>query len=45
MPTFAVTDTKLYVSLLTLSNQDNAILLEQISGLKEQLSGINIDLK
>ena len=33
--TFAITDTKLYVSVVTLSQQDNAKLLEQLqSGFK-----------
>ena len=29
-PTFAITDTKLYVPVVTLSTQDNAKLLEQL---------------
>ena len=34
--TFAITDTKLYVSVLTLLTQDNAKLLQQLkSGLKK----------
>ena len=40
--TFSITDTKLYVPIVTLSTQDNAKLLEQ---LKEQLTGINIKQK
>ena len=40
---FEITDTKLYVSVVTLSTQDNAKLLQQINlVLKEQLTGINI---
>ena len=41
--TSAITDTKLYVPVVTLSTQDNAKLLNQI--LKEQLIGTNINLK
>ena len=29
-PTFAITDTKIYVPVVTLSTQDNANLLEQL---------------
>ena len=44
--TFSITDTKLYVPVVTLSTQDNAKLLEQLkSGFKEQLIGININQK
>ena len=43
---FTITDAKLYVPVVTLSTHDNAKLLEQLtSGLKEQLNGININLK
>ena len=46
VPTFTITDTKLYVSVVTLSTQDNAKLLKQLeSGLKKQLTGIKINLK
>ena len=42
--TFAITDTKLYFQVATLSTQDNAKLLQQLrSGHKEQLIGININ--
>ena len=38
VPTFTVTDTKLYVSLVTLSTQDNTKLFEQIkSGFKRTI--------
>ena len=41
--TFTITETKLYVSVVTLWTQDNAKLLPQLkSGLKEQLIGTNI---
>ena len=41
--TFAITNTKLYIPVLTLSSQDNPKLLQQLkSGFKEQLCGINI---
>ena len=43
LPTFAINNTKLYVLVVTLSIQDNAKLLQQVS--KEQLTGININLK
>ena len=44
--TFLVTDTKLYIPVVALSTQDNAKLLEQLKpGLKEQLTGININQK
>ena len=43
-PKFAITETKLYVSVVTLSTQDNAKLLQQVkSVLKEQLTGINMN--
>ena len=43
---FSITDTKLYVPVVTLSTQDNAKLLEQLNlVLKEQLTGINIKQK
>ena len=38
-PTFAITDTKLYVPVVTLSNQDNAKLLQQLkSSFKRTIS-------
>ena len=38
-PTFAITDTKLYVPVVTLSTQDNAKLLEQLkSGFKRTIN-------
>ena len=38
--TFAITDTKLYVPVITLSQQDNAKLLQQLkSGFKRVISG------
>ena len=40
VPTFTITDTKLYVPVVTLSTQDNAKLLQQLK--KEQSFGINI---
>ena len=44
--TFAITDTKLCVPVVTLSIQDSAKLLQQLNQvLKEQLTGINIDEK
>ena len=47
--TFAINDTKLYVSVVTLSTQDNAKLLEQVnSGVKttkQQLTEINMNQK
>ena len=40
---FAITETKLYVPVVTLSTQDNARLLQQLNlVLKEQLTGTNI---
>ena len=45
-PTFTKTDAKLYVSVVTLSTQDNVKKLKQIeSGFKKQLTGIDIKLK
>ena len=42
---FALTEAKLYVPVVTLSNQDNAKLLQQLNlVLKEQLSGTNMNL-
>ena len=42
--TFSIADAKLYVSVVTLSTQDNAKLLQQLKlGFKEQLTGININ--
>ena len=41
---FKITETKLYVPVVTLSTQDNAKLFQQLkSGLKEQLTGTNIN--
>ena len=41
---FAITETKLYVPVVTLSMQDNAKLLQQKKAvLKEQLTGINMN--
>ena len=41
---FAITETKLYVPVVTLSTQDNAKLLQQLkSGLKEQLTGTDMN--
>ena len=46
VPKFRITNAKLYVPVVTLSTQDNIKLLKQLeSGLKEQLTGINIILK
>ena len=43
-PTFTITDTKVYVPVVTSPTQDNAKLSEQLKlGLKEQLTGININ--
>ena len=43
---FKITDTKLYVPVVTLSIEDNAQLLQQLkSGFKKQLTGINIKQK
>ena len=39
----AITDTKLYVPVVTLSNDDNVKLFKQLeSGFKRKISGINI---
>ena len=39
----AITDTKLYVPVATLSNDDNVKLFKQLeSGFKRKISGINI---
>ena len=44
--TFAITDTKPYVPVVTLLTQDNAKLLQQLkSGLREHLIGTNINQK
>ena len=44
--TFLITDTKLYNSVITLSTQDNANLLEQLkAGFKRTIIGININQK
>ena len=44
--TFAMTDTKLYVPVVTLSTQDNAKLIQQLKpGFEKQLIGININQK
>ena len=41
---FVITETKLYVPVVTLSTQDNAKLLQQLkSVLKEQLTGTNMN--
>ena len=41
---FAITETKLYVQIVTLSTQDNAKLLQQLNlVLKEQLTGTNMN--
>ena len=41
---FAITETKLYVSVVTLSTKDNEKLLQQLkSGFKKQLVGINMN--
>ena len=43
-PKFAITDTKLYVPVVTLSAQDNEKLLPQLKQVwKEQLTGKNIN--
>ena len=45
-PRFKITDTKLYVPVVTLSTQDNAKLFKQPeSDLKLQLAGIKFHLK
>ena len=44
--TFLITDTKFYNSVITLSTQDNANLLEQLkAGFKRTIIGININQK
>ena len=44
--TFAITDTKLYVPVVTLSTQDKKKLLQRLkSGLKKQLIGTNVNQK
>ena len=41
---FAITETKLYVPVITLSTQDNAKLLQQLkSGYKKLLTVINMN--
>ena len=49
VPPFKIADAKLYVPVLTLSTQDKLKLLKQLNKwnnvLKEQLTGININLK
>ena len=41
--TFSITDTKIYVLVVTLWTQDNMKLLEQLkSGFKKHITGINI---
>ena len=41
---FAITETKLYVPVVTLSTKDNEKLLQQLkSGFKKQLAGINMN--
>ena len=43
-PKFAITDTKLYVPVVTLSAQNNEKLLQQLkTSFKGQLTGININ--
>ena len=45
-PTFTITDTKLYVPVVTLSTQDNAKLLEQLkSGFKRTINWNKYELK
>ena len=42
---FAITETKLYVLVVTLSTQDNVKLLQQLKlVLKEQLTGTNMNI-
>ena len=44
--TFAITDTKLYVPVVTLSTQDNKKLLQRLrSGSKKQLIRTNVNQK
>ena len=45
VPTFKINDTKLYVSFVTFSAQDNIKLLKLESGFKKQLTEINDSLK
>ena len=46
MPTLPITDSNFFVTIVTLSTQDNAKLLEQLkSGCEKQLNGINITIK
>ena len=46
VPTLTITDSKLYLPVLTLLTQDNLKQLKQLeSGLKEQSARININLK
>ena len=41
---FRITETRLYVPVVTLSAQDNAKLLQQLKfGFKEQLTGTNMN--
>ena len=41
---FAITETKLYIPVVTLSTKDNEKLLQQLkSGFKKQLVGINMN--
>ena len=41
---FSITETKLYVPVITLSTKDNEKLLQQLkSGFKKQLIGINMN--
>ena len=43
VPTFTITETNIYVPVVTLSTQDNAKLLTRLkSGLKKQSVGTNI---
>ena len=43
---FSITNTRLYVSVVALSTQDNAALLKQLkSGFKRTITGINIKQK
>ena len=45
-PTFTITDTKLYVPVLTLSTQDNVTLLKQLeSGFKRTINWNKYQLK
>ena len=44
--TFGITDTKLYIPVVTLSTNDNTKLLQQLkSGFKRTITGININQK